>query len=422
MSRVLFVCIHNAGRSQMAAALLELVAGGRHEARSAGSDPGEHVHPEVVEVMRELGIDLADRVPHLLDRADAEWADVVVTMGCGDACPYIPGKRYVDWDLPDPKGLPLEEVRAIRDDIRGRIERLVAELDLAATIRTARLDLVLLDRAWLQAYADGKPLPDLGFADPDGFLAGSAELVRWRLAQIAADPSEEPWLLRAIVDRAEAVAVGYVNFHAPPDERGMVEIGYTIVPSRRRQGYASEAAEGMWGWAAEHGARVLRAVDQPRQRAVARAHPQGGLRRGRSQIDEIDGLELIFESLPRPERKRADGPCRRSLSGRSGLPRRYGDRMARRNRVTPFSELVADEARGLVYGNRGCLHNADGEITRRFGVKRWISCRLEFRAGSGHVCCSRAGSRSCSSSTRRRRSPRAIVPARFAATRTTETL
>ena len=92
--------------------------------------------------MRELGVDLSDRVPHLLDRADAERADVVVTMGCGDACPYIPGKRYVDWDLADPKGRPLDEVRAIRDDIRGRVERLVTELDLAATVRTDRLDLV----------------------------------------------------------------------------------------------------------------------------------------------------------------------------------------------------------------------------------------------------------------------------------------
>ena len=128
MSNVLFVCVHNAGRSQMSAALLELGAGGRHKARSAGSDPGERVHPEIVEAMRELGIDLADRVPHRLARADAEWADVVVTMGCGDACPYIPGKRYVDWDLHDPKGLPLAEVRAIRDDIRGRIEALAAEL------------------------------------------------------------------------------------------------------------------------------------------------------------------------------------------------------------------------------------------------------------------------------------------------------
>ena len=283
MSRVLFVCIHNAGRSQMAAALLELVAERRHEARSAGSDPGEHVHAEVVEVMRELGIDLADRVPHLLDRADAEWADVVVTMGCGDACPYIPGKRYVDWDLTDPKGLPLDEVRAIRDDIRSRIETLVAELDRPVPVRTDRLDLVLLDRAFLQAYADGRPLPDLGFADPDDILAGSASLVRWRLAQIAADPSEEPWLLRAIVDRDEGVAVGYVNFHAPPDERGMVEIGYTIVPSRRRRGYASEAAEGMWRWAAGQGARVLRASispdNEPRSRSSTRPASSRSARR-----------------------------------------------------------------------------------------------------------------------------------------------
>lgn len=129
MSRVLFVCVHNAGRSQMSRALLELVAGGRHEARSAGSEPGDSVHAEVVEAMRELGVDVSGRVPHRLDRADAEWADVVVTMGCGDACPLIPGKRYVDWDLRDPKGLPIEEVRAIRDDIRRRIEELVAELD-----------------------------------------------------------------------------------------------------------------------------------------------------------------------------------------------------------------------------------------------------------------------------------------------------
>jgi arsenate reductase len=129
MSRVLFVCVHNAGRSQMAQALFELGAGGRHEARSAGSDPGAFVHPEVVEVMNELGIDLGDRVPHRLERADAEWADVVVTMGCGDACPYIPGKRYVDWDLADPKGRPLAEVRAVRDRIKALVEELVRGLD-----------------------------------------------------------------------------------------------------------------------------------------------------------------------------------------------------------------------------------------------------------------------------------------------------
>jgi protein-tyrosine-phosphatase len=129
MAKVLFVCLHNAGRSQMSRALFERAADGRHEADSAGTRPGEHVHPEVVEVMRELDIDLADRVPHKLTREQAEWADVVVTMGCGDECPYIPGKRYLDWDLPDPKGRPVEEVRATRDDIARRVEGLVAELD-----------------------------------------------------------------------------------------------------------------------------------------------------------------------------------------------------------------------------------------------------------------------------------------------------
>ena len=130
MANVLFVCKANAGRSQMSQALLERVAGDRHEARSAGSeaDPTGSVHAPVIEVMRELGIDLADRRPHRLDHADAEWADVVVTMGCGDACPYIPGKRYIDWDLTDPKRRPVPEVRAIRDDIRARVEALAAEL------------------------------------------------------------------------------------------------------------------------------------------------------------------------------------------------------------------------------------------------------------------------------------------------------
>jgi arsenate reductase len=128
MSRVLFVCLHNAGRSQMSEALFARAAGDRHEARSAGTTPGERVHPEVVEAMAELGIDLRDRVPHGLDREDAEWADVVVTMGCGDECPYIPGRRYIDWDLPDPRGRPLAEVRSIRDEIERRVVELAGEL------------------------------------------------------------------------------------------------------------------------------------------------------------------------------------------------------------------------------------------------------------------------------------------------------
>jgi protein-tyrosine-phosphatase len=133
MATVLFVCKANAGRSQMSAALFERAAAGRHLALSAGSeaDPEGRVHPPVVEVMQELGIDLSERRPQRLRTELAEQADVVVTMGCGDACPYIPGKRYIDWELDDPKCRPVDEVRATRDDIVRRVEELVAELDAA---------------------------------------------------------------------------------------------------------------------------------------------------------------------------------------------------------------------------------------------------------------------------------------------------
>ena len=135
MATVLFVCLHNAGRSQMSQALFERAAGGRHHALSAGSeaDPAGRVHPQVVQVMSELGIDLSDRRPQRLTNEIAQQADVVVTMGCGDACPYIPGKRYLDWELPDPKGLPVEEVRATRDDIARRVDALVDELSQTAS-------------------------------------------------------------------------------------------------------------------------------------------------------------------------------------------------------------------------------------------------------------------------------------------------
>jgi len=132
MSRVLFVCLHNAGRSQMSQAWFERAAHGRHEARSAGTEPAVRVHANVVAAMREEGVDLVRRVPQLLTDELARWADVVVTMGCGDACPVIPGKRYIDWELPDPSGLPIEGVRAIRDDIESRVEALVKDLDHAA--------------------------------------------------------------------------------------------------------------------------------------------------------------------------------------------------------------------------------------------------------------------------------------------------
>ena len=129
MATALFVCLHNAGRSQMSQALFERAAEGRHRALSAGTTPADRVHPEVVEVMRELGFELADREPKLLTHELAEQADVVVTMGCGDECPYVPGRRYVDWEFEDPKGRPLDEVRATRDDIDRRVRELLEELD-----------------------------------------------------------------------------------------------------------------------------------------------------------------------------------------------------------------------------------------------------------------------------------------------------
>ncbi len=129
MARVLFVCLRNAGRSQISQAMFERAARGRHAADSAGTKPADHVHPEVVEVMREVGVDLSSRRPRRLDRERAERADVVVTMGCGDECPYIPGKRYVDWDLPDPSGRSLGRVRELREEIGRRVTELVNELE-----------------------------------------------------------------------------------------------------------------------------------------------------------------------------------------------------------------------------------------------------------------------------------------------------
>jgi arsenate reductase (thioredoxin) len=126
--QVLFVCVHNAGRSQMAAALLDHHARGRVDVRSAGSAPADTINPAVREVMAEIGIDLAAAQPKLLTTDAVEASDVVVTMGCGDACPVFPGKRYLDWDLPDPAGKTVEEIRPIRDDIDSRIRTLLAEV------------------------------------------------------------------------------------------------------------------------------------------------------------------------------------------------------------------------------------------------------------------------------------------------------
>jgi arsenate reductase (thioredoxin) len=128
MPEVLFVCVHNAGRSQMAAGLVKLRSGGRIHVRSAGSAPGEEINPAVVEAMRELGVDMSEEFPKPLTDEVVRAADVVITMGCGDACPVYPGKRYEDWSLDDPAGQELPTVRRIRDEIDARVLQLVAEL------------------------------------------------------------------------------------------------------------------------------------------------------------------------------------------------------------------------------------------------------------------------------------------------------
>lgn len=128
MPEVLFVCVHNSGRSQMAAALLDHHAAGRVRVRSAGSAPADEINPVVRAVMAELGLDLSREFPKPLTGEAVQAADVVITMGCGDVCPVFPGKRYLDWELPDPAGLPAEEIRPIRDEIDARVRALLAEL------------------------------------------------------------------------------------------------------------------------------------------------------------------------------------------------------------------------------------------------------------------------------------------------------
>ena len=127
-SSVLFVCVHNAGRSQMAAGFLSHLAGGRVDVRSAGSMPADRINPTAVEAMLEVGIDIRDQRPTVLTTDAVQASDVVITMGCGDVCPFFPGKRYLDWVLEDPAGKGVEAVRPIRDEIRGRVEKLIEEL------------------------------------------------------------------------------------------------------------------------------------------------------------------------------------------------------------------------------------------------------------------------------------------------------
>jgi arsenate reductase len=129
---VLFVCVHNAGRSQMAAAWLTRLAGDRVEVRSAGSAPADQVNPAAVEAMKEVGVDIAAEIPKVLTVEAVQASDVVITMGCGDTCPVFPGKRYLDWQLDDPAGQGLDAVRPIRDEIKKRVEALIAEIAPAA--------------------------------------------------------------------------------------------------------------------------------------------------------------------------------------------------------------------------------------------------------------------------------------------------
>lgn len=128
MKKVLFVCVHNAGRSQMAAGFMEHLADGKIEVLSAGSAPKESINPIAVQAMAEKGIDIANRKPKILSTEEVKASDVVITMGCGDACPFFPGKRYEDWVLEDPAGKSIEEVRLIRDEIENRVKSLVSEL------------------------------------------------------------------------------------------------------------------------------------------------------------------------------------------------------------------------------------------------------------------------------------------------------
>ncbi len=125
---VLFVCIHNAGRSQMAAGYMRELSGGAVEVRSGGSEPGDQINPMAIQAMAEEGIDISQAVPQLMTTEQVKDSDVVITMGCGDVCPIFPGKRYEDWELTDPKGKPIDEVRPIRDDIKARVQALLAEL------------------------------------------------------------------------------------------------------------------------------------------------------------------------------------------------------------------------------------------------------------------------------------------------------
>jgi protein-tyrosine-phosphatase/sugar phosphate isomerase/epimerase len=254
MATALFVCRQNAGRSQMSAALFERAAGEHHRALSAGTTPADRVHPEVVEVMRELGVDLADRVPRRLTRELAEQADVVVTMGCGDECPYIPGKRYVDWELEDPAGLAIDQVRAIRDDIGRRVRDLAAELDAAGASGPALSVQLYSVRAQLAVDLPGPlaRLADTGLRNVEPFdLTADPRALREALtANGLSAPSAHASLsdgadLDRVFDAAATVGVRTVIHPFSPPEQWSSKDAVSAVAQDIRRAHAGAARHGL---------------------------------------------------------------------------------------------------------------------------------------------------------------------------------
>lgn len=184
------------------------------------------------------------------------------------------------------------------------------------SVITARLRLDVLDVDAVLALADGRSLGDLGHSDPYAVMDIAGHVLELRAAQLRENPQHAPWLLRLVVERNSGAAIGYVNFHAPPDADGMVEIGYQIVPAARRRGYATEAAHAMWAWAAQRGARVLRASIAPHNTPSLALVQRAGFVQVGEELDEIDGLELVYERPAAGIALRTAGRVDRDVSGR----------------------------------------------------------------------------------------------------------
>ncbi len=221
---VLFVCVHNAGRSQMAAALLDHHAAGRVSVRSGGSTPAEQVNPAVIAVMAELGLDLSKEFPKPLTTAAVQAADVVITMGCGDACPIFPGKRYLDWDLPDPAGRSVDDVRPIRDEIDRRVQTLLAELTEGAPLAVEPMSTEHAT-AVLTIYQAGLDTDDASFE------ATAPAWTTWDAGHLREH--------RFVATDADAAVLGWVACSAVSERcvyAGVVETSVYIAPEARGQG------------------------------------------------------------------------------------------------------------------------------------------------------------------------------------------